>query len=345
MQMVVVGLIASILGIALGLAINWFPVQGSTQAGKIDTLWDVLIFCSVPVFVLVTTVVLFAAWKFRVQPGQEHLDGPPIHGNTRLEVIWTAVPAIMLVSLVTYAYLVLHDIEKAPANPTAERHVHVVAQQFAWRFEYRGPGGKTVRSDELYLPVNQSVKFDINTLDVLHDFWVPAFRMKIDTVPGITTHYRVTPNRTGSYPVVCAELCGLGHAFMRSTVHVLSAQDFDAWLAKQSGGGATGAAGGTAGQTAATPDGKTLFQNGNGTSTACASCHTLADAGATGKVGPDLDTVLKGKSAAFVHESIVTPNKQIAKGFPANVMPQDFSKTLSPAEIAALVNYLVKVTK
>jgi cytochrome c oxidase subunit 2 len=340
---VIVGVVASAVGITGALLIHWFPPAASTQAGPIDTLWNVLLIVSIPIFVTVTTVVLYSVKTFRMRPGQELEDGAPIHGSTRLEVIWTAVPSILIAGLVVYAYLVLHDIEKAPANPTAERHVHVVAQQFAWRFEYRGPGGKTVRSDELYLPVNQSVKFDINTLDVLHDFWVPAFRMKIDTVPGITTHYRVTPNRTGSYPVVCAELCGLGHAFMRSTVHVLSAQDFDAWLAKQSGGG--GAAGGTAGQTAATPDGKTLFQNGNGTSTACASCHTLADAGATGKVGPDLDTVLKGKSAAFVHESIVTPNKQIAKGFPANVMPQDFSKTLSPAEIAALVNYLVKVTK
>src|SRR3954454_8477549 len=81
-EMVIVGLIASILGIALGLAINWFPTQGSTQAKKIDTFWDVLIICSVPVFVGVTVVVLFAARDFRMRPGQEHQDGPPIHGNT-----------------------------------------------------------------------------------------------------------------------------------------------------------------------------------------------------------------------------------------------------------------------
>src|SRR3954454_4992384 len=82
-QMVGVGLVASVLGIALGLAIDWFPVQGSKQAGTIDTFWDVLIICSVPFFVLVCTVVLFAARDFRMRPGQENLDGPPIHGNTR----------------------------------------------------------------------------------------------------------------------------------------------------------------------------------------------------------------------------------------------------------------------
>ena len=140
-EMVVVGLIASILGIILGLVIDWFPAQGSKQAGPIDTFWDVLIICSVPVFVLVTTVVLFAARNFRMRPGEEHLDGPPIHGNTRLEVIWTAIPAIMLVALCTYAYLVLHDIEKAPAAGN-ERQVTVMGQQFTWTFDYNEGGKK-----------------------------------------------------------------------------------------------------------------------------------------------------------------------------------------------------------
>src|SRR4051794_1053243 len=94
-EMVIVGLIASILGIALGLVIDWFPVQGSEQAKKIDTFWDVLIICSVPVFALVAPVVVFAARESRARRGEEPLDGPPIHGNTRLEVVWTAVPAIM----------------------------------------------------------------------------------------------------------------------------------------------------------------------------------------------------------------------------------------------------------
>src|SRR3954467_13837506 len=94
-QMVIVGLVASIPATPLGLAIDWFPAQGSEQAKKIDTLWDVLIICSVPMFVLVTTVVLFAVRDFRMRPGEELRDGPPIHGNTRLEVLWTSVPAIM----------------------------------------------------------------------------------------------------------------------------------------------------------------------------------------------------------------------------------------------------------
>jgi len=342
-QMALVGAIASAVGIAAGLLIDWFPTAASTQSGPIDTLWDVLLIVSIPVFVLVATVVLFSVKFFRVRPGEEGEDGDPIHGNTRLEVIWTAIPSIVIASLVVYAYLVLDDIEKAPANPAKERHVHVQARQFAWQFRYaeKGADGKPIVSDVLYLPEDESVMFDIDTDDVLHDFWVPAFRMKIDTVPGITTHYRVTPNRTGTYEVVCAELCGLGHAFMRTDVKVVSRADFDKWVAAQ-GKPAAGAAGGT-GQTAAI-DAKKLFTEGNGTSTACGACHTLADAGTNGQTGPDLDKAIAQDDAAAIKQDIVDPNAEIYPGFPKGIMPQDYEKTLSPAELDALVNYLDKVT-
>ena len=140
-QMVVVGVVAAAIGIAAGLAIDWFPTAASTQADKIDTLWDVLIIASVPMFVLVAVVVVFAVIDFRMRPGEENLDGPPIHGNTRLEIIWTAAPAILIVGLCVYAYTVLHDIEAAPAQQR-ERQVSVTGQQFAWTFEYNEGGRK-----------------------------------------------------------------------------------------------------------------------------------------------------------------------------------------------------------
>ena len=93
-QLLAIGVVASVLGIALGLLIDWFPTQASTQAETVDTVWDVLIIFSVPVFVLVMTVVLYCVWRYRMKPGEELKDGPPIHGNTRLEIIWTAIPAI-----------------------------------------------------------------------------------------------------------------------------------------------------------------------------------------------------------------------------------------------------------
>jgi cytochrome c oxidase subunit II len=345
-QMVLVGVIATAAGIALGLSIHWFPSASSTQADKIDTLWDVLIIATVPIFVLVTVIVLFSVIEFRMRPGEENLDGPPIHGNTKLEVIWTAVPAILIIGMVTYAYIVLHDIEKAPAAGNPERHVAVTGQQFAWSFAYN-ESGKKFTSAQLYLPVGESVKFDVRSKDVIHDFWVPDFRMKIDAVPGITTHYRVTPkqNAMGDHDIVCAELCGLGHAYMRQTAHVLSKADFRAWVTKMTkqpaatGGGGGGAQAGAA-------DAKAVFTQGNPdtSATACGTCHTLADAGTNGTTGPDLDKVLKGKDAAFIKQSILQPNAVIAPGYQPNIMPPNFGDTLSPQQVDALVQYLSKVT-
>jgi cytochrome c oxidase subunit II len=343
-QMVIVGIIATAIGIAIGLTIHWFPPADSTQADKIDTLWDVLIIATVPVFVLVTVIVCFSVIEFRMRPGEEQLDGPPIHGNTKLEVVWTALPAILIVGLVTYAYVVMRDIEEAPAAGN-ERVVTVTGQQFTWTFAYN-EGGKKFSTAQLYLPAGKSVKFDVKSKDVIHDFWVPDFRLKIDAVPGITTHYRVTPKNPaaiGDHPIVCAELCGLGHAFMRQTAHVLSQADFDKWLKKMTSRPAAGGGGGGGG---AAVDAKALFTSGDADTgaTACATCHTLADAGAKGEVGPDLDKVLKGKDAAFIKESILDPDKEIAAGFQPGVMPSNFGDTLSPEQVDALVKYLSEVT-
>ena len=338
-QMLGIGVIASILGIAAGLLIDWFPLQASTQAKPIDTLWDVLIICSVPVFVGVVVVVLFSVWKFRMRPGEEDLDGPPIHGNTRLEVIWTAIPAIMLVALCTYAFLVLEDVEKTPAGQVL--NVRVVGEQFAWTYYVPGADGKEVKTQgALHLPVNQPVKFTIQAKDVLHDFWVPAFRIKKDAVPGIDVTYRVTPNREGTYQVVCAELCGIGHATMRSTVVVQSQDEYTKWVGNlNKPAAAATAAAGAGGTGGAAPDGKQLFA-ANG----CAGCHTLKDAGANATVGPDLDKVLPGKTPDFIKQSIVDPGAVVENGY-TNIMPPGFGDKLGAAGVDALVKYLSDVTK
>lgn len=335
---VVLGVIASAIGIALGLTIHWFPTHASTQADKISTLYDVLIIATVPVFVLVVGVVLFSVFEFRMRPGQENQDGAPIHGSTRLEVIWVTVPAALILGLCVYAYVVLRDIERKPAQAAQEMQVKVIGQQFAWSFEYPKSmtGGKQLTTNQLYLPINRSVEFRITAKDVLHDFWVPSFSVKMDAVPGITTHYRVTPNRLGNYPIVCAELCGLGHSVMRSTVHVLPQPAFDAWLKKQ--GQPLVAAG--AGPDKVAAAGKQVFLGGSG----CSGCHTLADAGATATIGPDLGTALKGQSAAMLRQDVVDPNAVGTKGYPPNVMPKTFGKTLSPDELKALVAYLGTVS-
>ena len=338
--MVVLGVLASVVGIAAGLAIDWFPPAASEQAKDVDTLYDVLIIASVPMFVIVMTVVIGSVVFVRMRPGQELEDGPPIHGNTRLEGIWTVLPALLIAGLCTYAFVVLQDIEKKPAAANAatrEFKLRVTGEQFAWTFTYPKEltGGRPLNTAELYLPKGRSVDFRIHAKDVLHDFWVPAFRMKLDAVPGIETHYRITPTKLGNYYVACAELCGLGHATMRAAVHVVTPQAFAAWLKKKTAPAAP--AGASPGQVAAA--GKKVFAD-NG----CGGCHTLADAGATQTVGPNLDKALKGKDEAFIKTSIVDPNAEIAPGFGRGIMPQNFKTTIPPDQLDALVKYLKEVT-
>lgn len=230
-QLVLIGAVVSAIGIAIALAIDWFPTQASAEADDIDSLFDVLLIVSVPIFVLVEVVVLFCVWKFRMRPGEELKDGAPIHGSTRLEVVWTAAPALILVGLCTYSYVVLRDIEKKKPNTMI---VNVTGEQFAWSFAYPGEEGEPpVRTTDLMLPLDRQVEFNINSEDVIHSFWVPAFRLKSDTVPGITTTIRVTPSEEGSFDVVCAELCGLGHSTMRQSLTVVPEDDFTAWLTEQ----------------------------------------------------------------------------------------------------------------
>lgn len=334
-ELLAIGLIASVIGVALGLIIDWFPTQASEAGERVDTLWDILIICSVPIFVLVIVIVLYCVWRFRMRRGEEELDGPPIHGNTKLEIIWTAIPAIILVALCSYSYVVLTDIEKADANAL---EVRVVGEQFTWTFYYKDENGKEFGSPQLYVPRGRQVNFTVQSLDVIHDFWVPAFRLKIDAVPGIDTRLRITPKKVGQYPVVCAELCGLGHAVMRQTAHVVEQEEFARWV-KQRGEAAGGEQGGDTGGQAGAPDGKTIF-----TGSGCGGCHALSDAGTTGGTGPNLDDVLADKDAPFIEESIVDPDKEIAPGFSAGLMPKAYGDQLTPPELDALVKYLDEVT-
>jgi cytochrome c oxidase subunit II len=229
----IAAVIATAIGIALSFAIKWFPPAASTQAHNSDRLYHVLVIASIPIFVLVVTVILFCVWHFRMRPGDEHKDGAPIHGNTGLEVFWTAVPAALILALVAYSFVVLRENEMRPPGP--EIRVEVTGQQFFWSYRYPSSvtGGAPLSSDQLYVPDGESVYFQIRSKDVIHAFWIPAFRLQIDAVPGITTHYLANPDRLGTYPVVCNLLCGVGHSLMRSAIHVVTPSQFQVWLKSQ----------------------------------------------------------------------------------------------------------------
>jgi cytochrome c oxidase subunit 2 len=337
--MAILSSVATAIGIVIVLQIDWFPAQASSAADDIDTLYDVLLIASVPVFVGVMSVALYSVFAFRAKPG-DLSDGAPIHGNTKLEVIWVTIPFLMVSSLAIYSWVVLDNIEAKQPNTLT---VEVTGQQFAWSFAY--PGEK-VKSNQLVLPKGRPVEFRIHTKDVIHSFWVPEFRLKSDAVPGLTTKIRTTPTRIGHYEVVCAELCGIGHSTMRQAVRVVPPGEYDKWVAGRQSSAKDGGVANAGGDAAAA--GKQLF-----TDNGCNACHTLADADSKAIIGPELNDIAaqaakygkaqKQSPEQYVRTSIENPRAFTVPSFGKTVMPTDFKKQLSAGEIDTLVKYLLSV--
>jgi cytochrome c oxidase subunit II len=324
------GLLAGGIAAAVAVLLPWLPTPASREAGRIDfVFWFVTIICIV-IFAVVAAGILYAVVRFRAAPDDDS-DGPPTHGHTGLEIAWTLIPTLLVVAIGVVSAIVL---AKNDALAKDTLRVNVTAQQFAWSFQY--PDGQNLTSGTLRVPVNRSLLLTFTSKDVIHSFWVPEWGQKQDTVPGIHPTLHITPDRLGRYPVICTELCGLGHATMRTEAIVMTQAAFDKWLK---------------GQTKATSSpnpsvsGAAVFKN-NG----CGACHTLTAAGATGKVGPDLDKLTESAQQAnqpleqFVDTSITDPNAYVAPGYPKNVMPQTF-KSLPKDQLGALVQYLIQSSK
>jgi cytochrome c oxidase subunit II len=334
-QLILFAILAAGAGLALALAPNWLPEPASREAGRIHfVFWFVTGIC-IFIFAIVASVTAYAVLKFRRKPDDD-TDGPPIHGHTGLEIAWTAVPAVLVTAIAIVSAIVLAKDDAAGANPL---RVDVVAQQFAWSFYY--PTYRNKYSPVLRLPNKRSVVLHMTSKDVIHSFWVPEFSQKQDLVPGIHPTLHITPDRIGTYPVICTELCGLGHALMRSQAVVMDPAAFEKW-ARAGKQGQT--AGGAGGQPSA-QQGLIVFN-----SAGCNSCHTLKAAKSSGTIGPDLDKLVAYAAAAhqplqtFVQNSIVSPGAYIEKGYP-NVMPADFAKRLSQAQLRSLVQFVVASAK
>ena len=322
-QLVGLGVLFGAGAAAVALLIPWLPDPASKQADRIDVLfWFVTAIC-IGIFAIVFAVSIFSYMRFRARPDDDS-DGPPIHGHTGLEIAWTAVPTVLVVVIAVASAVALAKNDHIPADHMT---VEVTGQQFAWSFKY--PAGGDVTTTELRLPLNKSTELKLHALDVIHSFWVPQFGQKQDAVPGITTHLKITPDKVGRFPVICTELCGLGHALMRSWAIVMKPADFQKWL-KQAKKGISGPGAGLA-----------VFNN-NG----CGGCHTFKPASSKGTVGPDLDDLSASAKKAgqpleeFVRDSIVDPNAYVAPGYPPNVMPKTFG-SLPKSQLDALVQYLV----
>jgi cytochrome c oxidase subunit 2 len=324
LQLLLFALVAGGAAMTLALVPGWLPQPASREAGRIDfVFWFVTVIC-VAIFAIVAAVIVYSLLKFRAQPDDDS-DGAPIHGHTGLEIAWTAVPTVLVIAIAVVSAIVLAKNGHAGANPL---RVNVTGQQFVWSFSYPSQGGIT--SGTLRLPVGRSVKLYLHSkeTDVIHSFWVPEFGQKQDLLPGMITTVVITPDRIGTYPVICTELCGLGHAVMRTQAIVMPPQAFAAWAREQHKAVKSGGAAG----------GKAIFAS-NG----CASCHTFAPAGATAKVGPDLGKLAQYAKQAgqpldkFVHESIVNPKAYVQPGFQP-IMPSFAS--LPASQLDELVTYL-----
>jgi len=330
LALVGLGMLAGGIAAAVAVLLPWLPTPASREAGRIDfVFWFVTIICIV-IFAVVAAGILYAVVRFRAAPDDDS-DGPPTHGHTGLEIAWTLIPTLLVVAIGIVSAIVL---AKNDALAKDTMHIDVTAQQFAWSFQY--PEANSLTSGTLRVPVNRSILLTFTSKDVIHSFWVPEWGQKQDTVPGIHPTLHITPDRVGRYPVICTELCGLGHATMRTYAIVMTQKAFDAWLH---------------GQTKATSSpntsisGAAVFKN-NG----CESCHTLTAAGATGTVGPDLDKLPQWAQGAgtplqqFIETSITDPNAYVAPGYPKNVMPETF-KSLPKDQLDALVQYLIQSSK
>lgn len=227
LQVLAIGVLIGVLVTLVAVLLQWLPTSASVQFNRIQDIYWFATAISIVIFSLVAAVVLYAVWKWRV-PLDDDRDGPPIHGNTGLEIVWTAIPALLVIVLGIVSAVVLSENGKASDR---QLKVKAIGQQFAWKFQYPDNGGFT--SGELVLPVDEQAKIELSSVDVIHSFWVPQFGQKQDAVPGIDTSILVTPTRTGEFAVICTELCGLGHATMRAKALVVSAADFTKWTQEQ----------------------------------------------------------------------------------------------------------------
>jgi cytochrome c oxidase subunit 2 len=208
------------------------PESASSIAPKIDQLFWVILWITGAFFFLVEGALLVFVLRYRARPG---VKADYIHGHTALEVIWTVIPALILLGLALVSQRVWAEIRYPSQRPMVAETIEIVAEQFAWNIRYPGPDRRLNTPDDLltmnqlHLPVGKPVKIELRSKDVIHSLFIPEFRIKQDAVPGLTTEVWVEATRPGQFEIRCAELCGLGHYRMRGFVTTEPISAFEAW--------------------------------------------------------------------------------------------------------------------
>jgi cytochrome c oxidase subunit 2 len=233
----IIGTVAgAVLGVLL-IVLTTLPEQASVQASDIDYLYDAFLLFSGIIFGIVVLVMLVAVVRFRARPNDDR-DGSNTHGITWLEIVWTVIPFILVALVAFFSWNILNEGNVTGAAQKSGQHVHIIGYQYGWKYTYLNEDIGIKESPDLVVPVNVPIAFDITTMDVMHSFWVPAWRMQMGATPAQTNYTSITPNKIGEYDIVCAFLCGTGHTQMNSAVdgglvtkvRVVSQADFDAWV-------------------------------------------------------------------------------------------------------------------
>jgi cytochrome c oxidase subunit 2 len=330
-HLVIAGLLVLIVTAALIFGLEratLLPVQAAEQARPIDSLFRLEFMVIAFLFALIVVFMVYSVVAFRRKKG-DSTDAVHIEGNTRLEVMWTRAP---LATVLFFAYLGGQSLAETVRADPRPMEVNVIGQQWSWRFEYPEWG---IVSTELMLPAHKQALLRLWSTDVIHSFWVPEFRVKQDALPGGEANareLRVTPNLPGEYSLVCAELCGLQHAYMTSKVKVVSQQEFDDWVVSQTGE--------PSGDPVAR--GSQLVQQYG-----CIAYHSLDG---TVVVGPSWKgiyghqvTLADGTSVnvdeAYLEESIINPSAKLVQGF-QNLMPNTYRDQLNDEQIADIIEFI-----
>lgn len=303
---------------------------------KILSVYTLVFWMAVAVFVIVEGVLVYSMIRYRRRPGDKL--PPQIHGNNRLEVAWTIVPALLLVIIAVPTLRTIRDTGRVPAAGPNVIEIQVTGRQWWWEVQY--PGQKVTTANEIHLPLGKTAVFKLTSGDVQHSFWIPKMAGKMDVLPTRTNYLSFTPQEVGVYQGQCVELCGTSHANMRLRLIVDTPADFDKWVRAQQQPA-------PASTDAAAKQGQAVFMR-----SACVACHTIAGTTAQGKVGPDLShigsrtTIAAGvldntpanmkrwiEDPAAVKPGIAPPLR------PGYFMPA-FKDTLKSEDLDALVAYL-----
>jgi len=297
-----------------------FPVQASNFAGNVDALFSFILMTTLFFAVLVTVLIIFAAFKFRRRSEKEV--GDDVHGNNVLEVGWTLIPTIIAIGIFAWGAAIYVNYRIAPTDTL---DIYLVGKQWMWKLQQ--PNGRK-EINELHIPVNRNVKLIMGSEDVIHDFYVPAFRVKMDVVPGRYNTMWFRPTKTGKYHFFCSQYCGTNHAVMGGWVTVMEPAEYAAWLSGESG------------DVNPVSAGERLF-----TQFACVTCHLPNGTGRApslnGVFGANVllaDGSIVVADEAYIRESILQPKAKIVAGYQP-VMPT-FQGLVTEEQIMNLTAYI-----